>query len=113
MKLAATSLVITLIAMTTGSTLAQAIHPVCLANHHGCDKAATIVACCCGDQGSTPGQTTPAQSRTEVVADLSAVPPLGNNVHVAPTLQPLVAVQTSAPRLCLLDLPTLFAAFLL
>lgn len=113
MKLAAFSVVAAIIATTGGSVLAQALHPVCIAKQHDCGKTAKISKCCCGDREAARTDATPVQSRVEVRADLSATPVLPNVVHIAPAPQALSPVQTSPPRLCLLDLPTLFSTFLI
>ena len=113
MKLAALSVVAVMIATTGGSVLVQAIHPVCVAKQHDCGKTATISNCCCGDQDAARTDATPVQSRVEVRADLPATSALPHVVHIAPAPQALSPVQTSPPRLCLLDLPTLFSSFLI
>lgn len=113
MKLAALSVVAAIVATTGGSVFAQAIHPVCVAKQHDCGKTAKISKCCCGDQEAAWTDSTPVQPRVEVRADLLATPALPNVVHIAPAPQALSPVQTSPPRLCLLDLPTLFSTFLI
>ena len=113
MKLAAFSVLTAIVAMTGGPVFAQAIHPVCVAKEHDCGKTARISKCCGGDQAAARTDATPAQSRIDVRADLSAAPALPNVVSIAPAPQALRPVQTSPPRLCLLDLPTLFVTFLI
>jgi hypothetical protein len=112
-SLSSIAVVASLLATIGGPLLAQATHPVCTAKHHECDKTATVSDCCCGDQGSPLADSTPAQSRVEVRGDLSPMLALPSFVHTAPAPQPLSPVQTSPPRLCLLDLPTLFATLLI
>ena len=112
MRLAALSIVAVMIATTGGSVFVQAIHSVCVAKQHDCGKTATISNCCCGDQ-DTRTDAIPVQSRVEVHVDLPATPVLPNVVSIAPAPQGLGPVRTSPPRLCLLDLPTLFSSFLI
>ena len=113
MKLAALSIVAVMIATTGGSVLVQAIHSVCVARQHDCAETATISSCCCGEQDTTRTDATPVQSRVEVHVGLLATPVLPNVVPIVPAPQGLGRVQTSPPRLCLLDLPTLFSSFLI
>jgi hypothetical protein len=113
MKLGAFGLVAAMIAMTGGAVLAQAIHPVCGAKQHDCGKTAKISKCCCGDRDAARTDSTPVQPRVEVRADISATPALPRVIQVAPTRQALTPVHSSPPRLCLLDLPTLFSTFLI
>jgi hypothetical protein len=101
LKVAALSLVAAFVAMTGGPLFAQAMHPVCVAKQHDC-----------GDQDPTPTESTPGQPRVEVRADISATPAILKLIPT-PARQALTRVQTSPPRLCLLDLPTLFATFLI
>jgi hypothetical protein len=112
-KIAALALVAGILAATGGSVFALDRHAACAAKQHDCGTSATISSCCCGDQGAVLNETTAAQPRVEIQAGLSAVPAFPHIIHVAPTPQALSAVQTSPPRLCLLDLPTLFATLLL
>jgi hypothetical protein len=112
MKLAALSVVAAIVAVTGGAVFAQAIHPVCVAKQHDCGKTAKISKCCCGDQDAARIDSTAVEPRVEVRADISATPALPK-VIPAPTRQALTPVQTSPPRLCLLDLTTLFATFLI
>jgi hypothetical protein len=112
-KLAALSLVAAIAGMTGGAVFAQAIHAVCDAKQHDCGKTAKISKCCCGDQDAAQADAAPVQSRVEVRADLLATPALPNGVHTAPAPRVLSPVRTSPPRRCLLDLPTLFATFLI
>src|SRR5512141_2832338 len=99
--------------MVGGSVFAQAARPVCVAKHHECEKTAKIVKCCCGDQDASRNDSTPVQSRIEIRSDMTAVPALPNIVHVVSAPVLVVPVHTSPPRLCLLDLPTLFVTFLI
>jgi hypothetical protein len=112
LKVAALSLVAAFVAMTGGPLFAQAMHPVCVAKQHDCGTTARISKCCCGDQDPTPTESTPGQPRVEVRADISATPAILKLIPT-PARQALTRVQTSPPRLCLLDLPTLFATFLI
>ena len=98
---------------TAGSLFAQQYHAVCAAKQHHCGQMATISKCCCGDQDLARDDSTPAQSRADVLVDLEVVPtlPSAGIAVSAPVI--LCAVQTSPPRLRPLDLPTLFSTFLL
>ena len=114
LNLAAFSLIAAMVAMAGGPLLAQALHPACAATHHDCGKtAARIARCCCDDHDAPRAEASPVQSRVEVRADLSTTIAPMNLVHVASPLKAPIAVQTSPPRLCLLDLPTLFVSFLI
>jgi hypothetical protein len=84
-----------------------------MAKHHDCGTAPTVGSCCCGDAAAEHDVGTLAQPRVEVRGDLSATPAVLQVVHIAPAPQALNPVRTSPPRLCLLDLPTLFATFLI
>jgi hypothetical protein len=96
-----------------GPVLAQAGHPVCLAKQHECGTTAKISACCCGAQDASAPDSTPGQSRVEVSGDTTAAPTRPNVDSVVAASFQVVAVHTSPPRLCLLDLPTLFVTFLI
>jgi hypothetical protein len=96
-----------------GSVLAQAAHPVCLVKQHDCGQTAKIVKCCCGDQDASRSDSTPVLSRVELRGDMTVAPALPNIVHVVSAPLSMAAVHTSAPRLRLLDLPTLFVTFLI
>lgn len=98
---------------TGGSVFAQAIHSTCVANHHDCGKTAKISSCCGGDQDASRIDSTPVQARVEVRADMTVTPALPNIVQIVSTPPVFSPVQTSPPRLCLLDLPTLFVTFLI
>jgi hypothetical protein len=106
------SLVAAILAMTGGPLFAEAPHPMCVIKQHDCGKTPTFSKCCCGTQDPTRNESTPGQSRVEVSADVSVAPSLIQAVPT-PTRLAAVRVQTSPPRLCLLDLPTLFATFLI
>jgi hypothetical protein len=112
MKLAALSVVAAMFAMTA-STFAQANHAVCAAKQHDCGKVATISACCCGDQDAGRSDSTPVQDRVDLRAEAATPVNLPAATQVLPALAIVLPVQTSPPRLCLLDLPTLFATFLM
>ena len=113
MHLAALSVVAAIIATTGGPVFAQTMHPVCVAKQHDCGNTAKISKCCCGGEDAARTDAALVQSRVDVRADLSATPALPNVLHLAPAPQALRPVQTSPPRLCLLDLSTLFSTFLL
>ena len=111
-RLSAVALVISTLVVAGGSVLGQASHPVCLAKQHDCGRTATVSSCCCGDQG-TRDDATPAQSRVELAIHLTAIPALADVVRLVSAPPSLPVVQSSPPRLCLLDLPTLFVTFLI
>ena len=111
-KLSAVALVISTLVAAGGSVLGQASHPVCVAKQHDCGRTATVSSCCCGDQG-TRDDATPAQSRIELGIQLTAIPALADVVRLVSAQPSLPVVQSSPPRLCLLDLPTLFVTFLI
>jgi hypothetical protein len=95
------------------AALAAQVHPACAAKQHECGKIATISACCYGDQDAARTDSTPVQSRVEVPTDICATPALPHVVQIAPAPSVLSPVHTSPPYLCLIDLPTLFATFLI
>jgi hypothetical protein len=102
-----------MLSAVSGSVLAQAAHPVCVAKQHDCSLTARISKCCCGEQDASRSDSTPVQSRVEVRSDMTAAPALPNIVHVVSAPLSMAPVHTSPPRLCLLDLPTLFVTFLI
>ena len=112
MKLAALSVVAAIVAMAGAPVFAEAGNPVCAARQHDCGKTVKMSRCCCGDQDPTRNESTPVQPRVEVRIDVSSTPALLSAVPLQ-TRFALVRVQTSPPRLCLLDLPTLFSTFLI
>jgi hypothetical protein len=112
-KVSAVALVASLLVAVGGSVFAQAGHPVCVAKQHECGKTATISTCCCGAQDATGPDSTPGQSRVEVSGDMTPAPALPHIVTIVSTPRSLAPVQTSPPRLCLLDLPTLLVTFLI
>jgi hypothetical protein len=97
---------------TTVPAFVALVHPVCAAKQHDCGKTPTIAKCCCGDEQSSPHDSTPAQSRLEVRADLSLVAVVTVVVHVAMTPHAQRAIHTSPPHPCL-DRPTLFSSLLI
>lgn len=113
MKLAALSLVTAIFALTGGAAFAQAVHPYCAAKQHDCGKTAKLSKCCCGDQDASWTNSAPVEARVEVAADMTAVPAPPSLVSVPPAPQWLHPIQTSPPRLGLLDLRTLFVTFLI
>lgn len=110
MKASTITLVLSVLVVTGGSAFAQAM---CVAKHHGCRESAKISNCCCSAQASSRIESTPVQDRVEVRGDMSVVPILRYVVLIVSTPRAFSPVQTSPPRLCLLDLPTLFVAFLI
>jgi hypothetical protein len=112
-KVSAFALVASMLVAVGGSVFAQASHPVCVAKQHECGKTATISTCCCDAQDAAGPDSTPVPSRVDVSGDMTAAPTLPTvDSGLSAPLQ-VVAVQTSPPRLCLLDLPTLFVTFLI
>ena len=112
-RISTVALVASTLVATGGSGFAQAIHPVCVANHHDCGKTAKISSCCCGDQDASRIDSTPVQDRVEVRADMTETPALPTIVYLVSARPAFSPVQTSPPRLGLLDLPTLFVTFLI
>jgi len=111
--LSAVALVAALLSASGALLAAADRHPVCVAKDHDCGTAPTVGSCCCGDEAADRDDGTLAQPRVEVRVDLAATPEPPHVVHIAPAPQALSPVRTSPPRLCLLDLPTLFATFLI
>jgi len=110
------SVIALLVAMTGAATVpafATPIHPVCATKQHDCGRATTITKCCCGDEPASQMQSTPAQTRVEVRADLSTVPVIMHAVLVATTSNTPIRIHTSPPHRHLVDLPTLFSSFLI
>jgi hypothetical protein len=102
-----------IIAATSGTAFAQAVHAVCAAKQHDCGSTTTIAKCCCATQDSSGPSSTPGQSRVELRADTAALPVLPNVISVTCNGRSLVAVQTSAPLRGVLDLSTLYVSFLI
>jgi hypothetical protein len=108
------ALLVTAVIATTGAPLVAAhFHPLCAAKQHECGRTAAIAACCCGDQGQSPADSSLVQPRVEARVDTTATPVRHTDVLALATLKPAIAIPTSPPRLCLLDLPTLFATLLI
>jgi hypothetical protein len=105
---------VAILGTTTVQAFAIAGHPTCTAKHHECGQAPTIAKCCCGDEQSSPSDSTPVQSRVDARADLAPIATVGI-LAAAPSITPHVplAIQTSPPHQYLVDLPTLFASFLI
>jgi hypothetical protein len=113
MRVVAAGLVFAISAVAGGSVFSQAAHPICVAKHHDCGQIARMSSCCCGDQDVSRNDSTPGQSRTDVRPDMSVTPSFSFAVYFATGPNLASAIQTSPPRLCSLDLPTLFAALLI
>ena len=111
--LSAIVLVAAVITSAGAAVLAAHVHPACAAHRHECSKSATIAKCCCGDQDAARTDSTPVQSRVEVRTDMCATPALPHAVQITAAASVLSPVHTSPPYLCLIDLPTLFATFLI
>ena len=101
------------ILIMTAAPLAQALYQTCMLPHHECGKTARIVKCCCGDQDASRNDSTPVQSRLEVRGDMTVASVVPNVTRVVSQLASFAPVDSSPPRLCLLDLPTLFVTFLI
>jgi hypothetical protein len=112
-KVSAIAVVASMFVALSDPVFAQTVHPVCVAKQHECGQTAKIVKCCCGDQDASRNDSTPVQSRLEVRGDMTAASVVPNVMHVVSQLASFAPVDTSPPRLCLLDLPTLFVAFLI
>jgi hypothetical protein len=112
-KVSAVALVASLLVAVGGSVFAQAGHPVCVAKQHECGKTAKISSCCCSAQDALGPDSTPIQSRVEVRGDMTPTPALPHSVSIVASPPSVAPVHTPPPRLCLLDLPTLFVTFLI
>lgn len=112
-RLSALVLALAMVATTSGTAFAQNRHTVCDARQHDCGQPAKISSCCCGDLGTPRDTGTPAQSRVDVVSDLSAAPVPAPFAPPVLSAHDNIAVQSSPPRLALLDLTTLFACLLI
>jgi hypothetical protein len=112
-KASALVLLAAIVAATGGGAFAGDRHPTCETRQHDCGDTAKIASCCCGDVGAPRDAGTPAQPRIDVANGVAATTALREFEHIVPPTTPPVAVQTSPPRSCLLDLPTLFASLLI
>ena len=112
-KLSALVLVASMLMAAGGSVFAQASHLICVAKQHECGKTATIAKCCCGQPDASRTDSTTALIRVEVRADLTLTPALPLFVQMVAARPSFNPAQTSPPRLCLLDLPTLFSTLLI
>lgn len=107
------ALILALVTAAGAPVLAAQLHPVCAARHHDCGKTATLMTCCCGNQGDRSNPSSPAESRVQVTPDVApVVGVLAQTLLAAPTMT-VVHVQASPPRTARLDLPTLFATLLI
>jgi hypothetical protein len=112
-RLSAFVLAFAMLASASGTVFALNRHPVCEARQHDCGQPAKISTCCCDDLGTPREAGTPAQSRTELAAGMSAAPLPPQLEHPLLTSAADIAIQSSPPRLALLDLTTLFACLLI
>jgi len=112
-KCSAVALIVGVLAATAGPVFGHDRHPVCETRQHDCGKTAKISSCCCGDLGQFRDASVPAQARTEPTKDVAVTLTLPSFVQPVARQPLLSAVQTSPPRLALLDLPTLFATLLI
>lgn len=110
------TLVVALVATTSGSAFAMGRHPACEAKQHDCGQTTKISSCCCGNL-ETPGDVgTPAQTRADagsgVATTATPLPPQFEQpvVHADAAV---AIIHASPPRLALLDLTTLFACLLI
>jgi hypothetical protein len=103
-----------LVAMLGGLTAAFAAdaHAACAQARHDCDDVPSIAECCCGDSGSSV--PAPPEPRVQLGPTVVvAMPAVDGVVDVASEPASLYQVRTVSPRVCLLDLPTLFATLLI
>lgn len=112
-RLSAGALVTTLLVAAGGPLFADASHPVCVTKQHDCAQTAKIVKCCCGEQDASRTDSAPVQPRVELRVNMAATPVLPNIAPIVIASATPGLVQTSPPRSCLLDLPTLFVTFLI
>ena len=106
-------LMASLLATTSGSIFAESIRALCVTQRHDCGRAATISTCCCGNHSAAQHEAAQVPSRPKLRIDHSVTPAVTSGVQVATTPRASVHDHTSPPRLCLLDLPTLFACLLI
>jgi len=112
-RLSALGLALAMVATASGIVFAQNRPPVCEARQHDCGQPAKISSCCCGDLGTPRDAGTPAQSRTELAGGMSTAPLPPQLDHPLLTSATDIVIQSSPPRLALLDLTTLFACLLI
>jgi hypothetical protein len=112
-QLTALALIAGIVAAAGGSVFAFDPHALCAAKQHDCGAPAIASDCCCGDIGAPPDAGAPPQARVDVAAGVAATPVLPTCDHVVHGAVPRIAVQTSPPYRCLVDLTTLFATLLI
>lgn len=103
-----------LVAMLGSMTAAFAAdaHAACAQARHDCDDVPSIAECCCGDAG--PSVPAPPQPRVQLAPTVVTAMPAGDvGADVVAEPVGLYQVRTVSPRVCLLDLPTLFATLLI
>jgi hypothetical protein len=112
--MSAMALLVAVLGASTIPAFALMSHPTCTAKHHECGRTPAIAKCCCGDEQSSPSNSTPAQSHVDVRADFAPIATVGI-LAAAPATAPHVplAIKTSPPHQYLVDLPTLFASLLI
>ena len=106
------ALILALVTAAGAPVLAAQLHPACAAQHHDCGKTATLMTCCCGDQGDPSNPSSPAESRVQVTPDVAPAVGVLAQTLVARTMA-VIHVLASPPRTAPLDLPTLFATLLI
>jgi hypothetical protein len=113
-SIATASTLIALLTVTAAAPAAgAAAHALCRAEHHDCGSTPSLKSCCCGEDGGSQDAAGPAAVRitiertTPAAAGLFAAPPRPD-LHRAAK-----AHASSPPRAAPVDLPILFAAFLI
>lgn len=99
---------------TTASAFAAPAHEACVTKQHECEDVPTIAECCC-HLADTGGQhSTPPEQRIDVRSS-AALATVALPATVLAGTDRLVAEHpiSVSPRLCLLDLTTLFATLLI
>lgn len=112
-RLSTLAIVFAMIATASGPTFAQNRHPTCEAKQHDCGQPAKISSCCCGDLGTPIDTGIPAQSRIDVTGGVASVPLPAQFEQPTLATSATITIQSSPPRLALLDLTTLFACLLI
>lgn len=111
-KLSACILIAGVISATGNVFAGQHEHASCPMERQDCEHVATITQCCHVNPSDASNHGGPVESRIRLSVDLSPLPVALVAVH-AGVSRPNVGVHTSPPRVCPLDLPTLFAALLI
>jgi hypothetical protein len=110
------STVVVLAAVIGGATIpafAGIAHPVCAAKQHDCGATPKVSKCCCGDEQTSPTDSTPVQPRVEIGAPLSSMPAVLAIVHLTMTPHAVHTGYLAPPHPATVDLPTLFSSLLI